>query len=97
MVEEPAGMLEDQIEQEVVERAEQFGYVTRKLQWKGRKSAPDRIFFGFGRCVLIEFKAPGERPIGHQAKEIRRLQERYSEVYVCDNRAQALMLLGIPA
>lgn len=96
MIEEPADMLEHQIEMEVVERAEQFGYVVRKLQWKGRKGAPDQAFFGFGRCVIIEFKAPGEKPVGQQAKEIRRLQERYSEVYVCDSRARALGILGIP-
>ena len=88
--------LEDEIEQDVVDIAEQHDWVARKLQWVGRKGAPDQAFFGYGRCVIIEFKAPGKVPTGQQKKELKRLQDRYSEVYVCDSREAALDILCIP-
>ena len=88
-------MLEFQIEREVVAKAEIAGYEVRKVQWIGRRGAMDRVFFGHGKCIWIEFKAPGEEPEGQQAREIRRLKKRYPHIHVCDNVADALNILGI--
>lgn len=88
-------MLEEQIEKEVVHKAEMAGYEVRKVQWIGRRGAMDRVFFGHGKCIWIEFKAPGEEPEGQQAREIRRLKKRYPHIHVCDNVADALAILGI--
>ena len=86
---------EYRIEAEVVNRAEAAGFVVRKVSWIGRRGAPDRVFLGGGRCIWIEFKAPGEVPEGQQARELERLKKAYAEVYVCDNVKAALDILGI--
>lgn len=87
--------LEVQIETEVCNAAERQGWVHRKLKWIGRDGAPDRVFFGHGRCVFIEFKRPGEVPKGQQAREVKRLRTRYPEVYVCDSIEDAKKILGL--
>jgi len=72
------------------------GWISRKLQWIGRRGAPDRLLAKpfnrpcphcgtRGRVVLIEFKRRGERPDGQQQKEIDRLRNAGIEVYVIDN------------
>lgn len=86
---------EYEIELPVVAKATKAGWIVRKVQWVGRRGAPDRVFFGHGRCVFIEFKAPGKRPEGQQANEIARLKAVYQEVYVIDNVAAGLRVLGI--
>ena len=85
-----------QIELEAVNRAECAGWLSRKLAWQGRRGAPDRAFIGFGRFVLIEFKRPGEEPIGQQLREFNRLAKKYSDVHWVDNLADALEILGVP-
>lgn len=87
--------IELQIELEACNRAERAGWLTRKVSWQGRRGAPDRAFIGFGRFVLIEFKKPGEEPVGQQLRELNRLKERYPEVYWTDNVAYALEILGV--
>lgn len=83
------------IELEAVHRAEKAGWMSRKLSWQGRRGAPDRAFIGFGRFVLIEFKRPGEEPIGQQLREFNRLAERYDDVHWVDNVGHALEILGV--
>lgn len=36
--------------------AENNGWVVRKMQYVGRRSCPDRFFFGFGKIIPVEFK-----------------------------------------
>lgn len=36
--------------------AENHGFVVRKCQYIGRRSCPDRFFFGYGKIIPIEFK-----------------------------------------
>ena len=88
-------MIEEQVELEVVAKAERAGYEVRKVQWIGRRGAMDRVFFGHGKCIWIEFKAPGEEPEGQQAREIRRLKRCYPHIHVCDNMADALDILEV--
>ena len=75
-------MLEDQIEIEVVNKAERAGYEVRKVQWIGRRGAMDRVFFGHGKCIWIEFKAPGKEPKGQQAREVERLRKKLSLIHI---------------
>lgn len=86
---------EYELEREVTARAHRAGWISRKVQWVGRRSAPDRVYFGFSRCVFIEFKRRGEKPVGHQKIEIERLSGCYPDVHVCDNKEDALRILGI--
>ena len=76
--------------------AERHGWVSRKVAWQGRRGAMDRAFFGRGRCVFIEFKAPGEVPEGQQKREIARLAALYSDIHVVDSIAEACRILGLP-
>lgn len=36
--------------------AESNGWEVRKMQYIGRRSCPDRFFFGYGKIIPIEFK-----------------------------------------
>ena len=88
-------MREDEIEWPIVKGAEKQGWGVRKIQWIGRKSAPDRMFFKAGRIVFIEFKRPGEEPRQDQAREIKRLLDQKLEAYAIDSKEQACEVLNL--
>lgn len=89
-------MLESAIENPVVKRAEQAGYFVRKVQWVGRRSAPDRLFARKDRGqVYIEFKAPGEDARLSQKIEHDRMRDAGIEVHVCDNIDDAMQILWL--
>lgn len=83
------------VERTVVAKAKLAGFEARKLQWAGRRGAKDHAFFGFGRLVLMEFKAPGKKPVGQQAREIKKLRALYPDIHVVDNIEDGLSILGI--
>lgn len=60
---------ESKIEQEVLKYVKQKGGQHRKVQWVGRRGAPDRLILISGRHFLVEFKAPGEKPRPDQVRE----------------------------
>lgn len=78
-------MRESTIEHAVVEHAKLHGWHYRKLKWIGRRGAPDKFFIKNGVIIFVEFKAPGKRPRGIQAKEIKRLRDHGATVLVIDN------------
>jgi len=86
---------EYQIEETVVNKAKRAGWETRKVQWVGRRGAMDRVFFGHGRCVWIEFKDPDNDLAGQQKREFDRLKALYPEVHCCCKVGEALAILGI--
>lgn len=89
-------MRESQIELPVVARAERAGFYVRKVQWPGRRSAPDRIFAHPARgTVWIEFKAPGKVETLSQREEHRKMRAAGMEVYVCDSVEQAIKVLWL--
>lgn len=66
--------LEHDIETECCDIAASEGCRSAKLD-KINRSDPDRVFFlPFGKCWLVEFKRPGERPRRQQ-------QHRHSEFH----------------
>jgi hypothetical protein len=87
--------MEYMVENTVCNRAREAGWITRKLQWVGRKGAPDRFFLKAGRIVLIEFKDRGKQPSVIQLREIERFKEAGAEVYVIDTVRDGLGVLGI--
>lgn len=88
--------MESSIENPVVIRAERAGYFCRKVQWVGRRSAPDRFFAREDRGeVWIEFKDEGEKPTRLQEREHRRMRAAGMEVHVCDSVASALRVLWL--
>ncbi|RVC70412.1 hypothetical protein EN759_04140 [Mesorhizobium sp. M00.F.Ca.ET.038.03.1.1] len=52
--------LEANEELEAVAWAENNGWMTRKIQYQGRHSCPDRLFAGHGHLLLIEMKKRGK-------------------------------------
>lgn len=78
-------MREIVLEEAAVERAEQRGWLVRKVVYAGRRGAPDRFFFKGGKLLMVEFKKPGEGPREQQEREHKRLAAVGWKVHVIDN------------
>jgi hypothetical protein len=87
--------IEETIERTVAGIAEHNGWITRKLQWIGRKGAPDRLFLSEGRAVFIEFKDPEGGLELLQEREIARLKWAGLEVHTVNNIMDGLRILGL--
>lgn len=65
---------ESAVERAFCARVEQLGLVQRKVQWIGRKGAPDRVvLLPEERVEWVELKAPDGRLSGAQVREHARL------------------------
>jgi hypothetical protein len=87
------------IEDKVVVLAEARDWFVRKLEWQGRRGAPDRIFIKRGRVVFIEFKDRGKAKTGLselQGRNRTAMQEAGAEIHVCDSVRHACLILQIP-
>jgi hypothetical protein len=86
-------MRERDIEQYLVKRVKAMGGEVRKVQWIGRRGAPDRLvmlpFFGkrFTQptTIWVELKAPGVKPEAHQLREHARMRKMGQHVEVIDS------------
>lgn len=85
-------MRESKIEAYLVERVQALGGEVRKVQWIGRRGAPDRVVMlrrddGDMRpeTIWVELKAPGEKPKPHQQREHDRMQAMGQWVEVIDS------------
>lgn len=93
-------MRESQIEKYLTTRAKALGGEVRKVQWVGRRGAPDRLVMmpprrllgsvcnyteKTGRTIWVELKAPGEKPEPHQLREHERMRRMGQYVVVVDS------------
>lgn len=88
------------LENDIVDEAEEAGYYVRKVQYFGRRGAPDRWFKRVDTdWILIEFKKRGEKPDGLQQREHDKLRGAGQRVHVVDNHddARRILKLGIYA
>lgn len=69
-------------ERRAIAEAEKRGWGQIKVLKRGW---PDRMLFRQGRCVWVEFKAPGETPRPDQRAVHRTLRSRGETVLVIDN------------
>lgn len=92
---------ERDVEKHLVRRVKEAGGEVRKLQWVGRRGAPDRVVMFPPRFTLTdcfnlmsalpaitawpEIKAPGEKPEPHQAREHERMRAMGQWVLVLDS------------
>ena len=76
---------EKKAEDHFVARIEEDGGEVRKLQWIGRRGAPDRFAAVYYWHGFAEIKAPGEPLQDHQEREIERLISLGVNVVVLDS------------
>lgn len=88
-------MRERDIERHLVQRVKALGGEVRKVQWIGRRGAPDRLVmlphgqrsgtWSSCKTFFVELKAPGQKAKAHQAREHRRLRDMGQHVLVVDS------------
>lgn len=87
---------ERDIERHLVKRAKELGGEVRKVQWIGRRGAPDRLVMlpthaAKGRMtfnektIWVELKAPGKKAEPHQVREHERMRDMGQRVVVIDS------------
>lgn len=90
---------ERDIERHLVQRVKALGGEVRKVQWIGRRGAPDRLVmlpprWHYNRaqdvhevvCTWwVELKAPGVKPEAHQLREHERMRAMGQRVVVIDS------------
>lgn len=89
---------ESAIEGTICRWAEMEGWTARKLKYIGRRAAADRLFYGHGRLVLIEFKDPDGELSALQVQEFKRMTAARvvgTYVFVVDNLAEGCRVLGL--
>lgn len=93
---------ESKIEDYLVKRVKAMGGEVRKVQWLGRRGAPDRLVMlpprwvpseiGVGLApeatIWIELKATGKKAEPHQAREHARMRKMGQRVEVVDSLAR---------
>lgn len=78
----------------LVRRVREHGGEQRKVEWSGRRGAPDRLILFPHVHAFAELKAPGQKPEPHQARELGRLRAAGFSVYVVDSKASVDAMLG---
>lgn len=89
-------MRERDIEAHLVRRVKDLGGEVRKVQWIGRRGAPDRLVMlprwlgpahinHIGQTVWVELKAPGVPAEPHQLREHDRMRKMGQRVIVIDS------------
>lgn len=84
-------MRERDIEKHLVQRVKALGGEVRKVQWVGRRGAPDRLVMlrasvaPWWPTIWVELKAPGVKPKAHQLREHERMRRMGQRVVVIDS------------
>lgn len=78
-------MRERDIEKYLVQCVKELGGEVRKVQWIGRRGAPDRMILLPGEIIWVELKAPGELASHQQHREHRRMTKLGQQVVVIDS------------
>ncbi len=79
-------MRESELEDYLVRRFTLAGGETRKVQWIGRRGAPDRFGMLPHWNGFIELKAPGQQLRPEQLREHERLRKYNINVLTIDNK-----------
>ncbi len=88
---------ERDIERYLVSRVKELSGEVRKVQWIGRRGAPDRLVMlpdGSIPTVWVELKAPGKKPEAHQVREHKRMKAMGQVVVVIDSKEAVDALLA---
>ena len=89
-------MSEANLERWVRNRAKKRGIESIKMALRWDSGWPDVLFLvPGGTPTFIEFKSPGNKPTPLQKVKIGILQKSGYRVHVCDNKDEALEVLGL--
>lgn len=91
-----AAIRERDIERHLVKRVKELGGEVRKVQWIGRRGAPDRLvmlpstynepgLYFQRQPIWVELKAPGKKAEPHQVREHERMRAMGQRVVVLDS------------
>lgn len=75
-------MLENKVEAYLTIGVIEAGGDTRKVEWIGRKHAPDRRVMHPKRCAFVELKRPGAKARPGQLREHERMRAMGEDVVV---------------
>lgn len=89
-------MRERDIERHLTKRVKELGGEVRKVEWVGRRGAPDRLVMlppgivvypgpDYGYTIWVELKAPGVEPESYQLREHERMRRLGQAVVVIDS------------
>ena len=82
------GKPEGRVENYLVDKCKEHGFLCFKFVSPGRRGVPDRIVIGNGRTVFIELKAPEGTPSELQKLTIRKMRAVGADVRICYSRQQ---------
>lgn len=90
---------ERDIERHLVRRVKEFGGEVRKVQWVGRRGAPDRLvmlphYYYEPTAIWVELKAPGVKAEAYQLREHERMRAMGQRVVVINSIEQVESLLS---
>ena len=89
-------MKEAEIEQHLVRRVKEAGGEVRKVQFIGRRGAPDRLVMLPTRFSFwVELKAPGKVAEPHQVREHDRMIRMGQLVVVIDSKESVDKIMGV--
>lgn len=80
-----AGPAESSVEGTVTKYAESLGWLAYKFTSPGKRGVLDHLYFNYGVCIAIEFKAKGKKPSKQQIKRREELKSRGIYTAVVDN------------
>lgn len=75
---------EAKVVQRIKALVKSYGGEVRKVEWSGRRGAPDLLVLMPGHHFFVEVKAPGEKPRPEQLREHERLRAAGFDVFVSD-------------
>lgn len=94
----PETVRESRIEQFLVYHVKRLGGEVRKVEWIGRRGAPDRCVMlpgaALGTVIWVELKATGKKAEPHQVREHARMRKMGQHVEVVDSFLRVLQVLG---
>ena len=85
---------ERDVEKYLKAKVKEAGGEIRKVQWVGRRGAPDRVVFLHG-CHFVELKAPGKKPEAHQDREHERMRKHGVHPWVIDSFEQVDLFMEV--
>ncbi len=88
---------EGKVVADIKKAVKELGGETRKMVWVGRAGAPDLciLFPAIHEHILVEVKAPGQKPKPHQLREHERLRAAGFKVWVEDDVCGFLWHLAV--